>query len=214
MFPACADSHPLCFMQATPFYPPCLLQCSLVNVDWGICSGLSFISLGNHTLFRVSEVLSTPRQQPSASCLPHTTGAWSNKCNLAPEPLRVSPSICSPCSPFYAMEKPLLQRGQKKDAASSWQPPRTCWYIKPARLHTFPSCLPEDSTRRGRAACRGWAGRRIQQARKTKSGSEPEDVFFFFLPPPPWHGRLLPLSSLCSWLVQSSCRCAPGVLGL
>lgn len=91
--------------------------------------------------------------------------------------------------------KPLLQRGEKHGCSQWLATPQMCWYIKPVRLHMFPSCSPENSTWQGRAACRGWAGRRIQPARKTTLVAEYEKLIFSSPPAPPQHSRSCPIIS-------------------
>lgn len=201
-----------------------------MNMDRGICSGprVHFPRLNGPHAFLGFKSAQHPQGTALSTLHPKMSTLYDRclKQQVKPGPgaLQDVPEHLLSLLSLVCHGKPLLRRGEKQGCSQWLAAPQICWYIKPARLHTFPSCLPENSTQRGRAACCGWAGRRIQPARQTKLVAEYEKLFafFFFFPPcpaPPQHSELSPLSSLHSQIVprQLPARCCGDchhVLGL
>lgn len=169
------------FSSSTPFAT--LTSCSIHQLLWTGGNALvpTFISPGcmGHTLFRVLKVLST--LHPKMPTLYYR--CLKQQVKPGPGPFQDVPEHLVSLLSLLCHGKPLLQRGEKQGCSQRLATPQICWYIKPAQLHAFPSCLPENSTRQGQAACHGWAGKTSQPARKTKSVAEYEKHFFWFFSP-------------------------------
>lgn len=162
-----------------------------MNVDRGVCSALllHFSRLHKpHTFLRFKSAqhlqataLSTLHPQMPTLC----DRCLKQQVKPGPGAFHHVPEHLVSFLSLVCHGKPLLRRGEKHGCSQWLATPQMCWYIKPVQLHMFPSCSPENSTWQGRAACRGWAGRRIQPARKTTLVAEYEKLIFSSSPAPP-----------------------------